>query len=181
MAMVALKIPYDVASILEGVGPPGDNHAASDMHVTILYLGDDVNIPRLGLAMVAVQKVAAETESFLLSVNRVDSFPENNGSIPIIAPIDSPPLHKFHDALRSSMDECGVWYSTKWKEYKPHVTLSYAKDVDFKNASLNFPITWGVCEVNIYGGNEMGDGVNVTIPFKRNIISVATKVALKAP
>lgn len=177
MAMIAMRVPDDTAFMLENVGPPGDNHAASDMHVTVLYLGDNVSAPRLGLAMVAVQEVAAMTTPFLLSVNRVDSFPTNDGgNVPIIAPVDSPPLHQMQAAIKAAMNKHGVWYSDKYPEYRPHVTLSYSNETK-ATGSLQSPLMWGAYGVDVYGGNEGMEGIFIHVPFGLPAVSLDVKMA----
>lgn len=178
MAMIALRVPQDVALMLEGVETPGDNHSASDMHVTILYLGDDTPIANLAMAMVAMHEVASKWSPFLMSVDGVSSFDSNDeGKTPIIAPVESPELHELHEALKESLKTHGVWFSEKYPEYKPHVTLSYADEGDANDKTFPKPVTWGAYGLDLYGGNEGMRGPFAHLPFS---IPPSTEVKLSS-
>ncbi len=172
MAFVGLRVPHDAARLLEGVKVPGDRLSASDMHVTILYLGKGLPMVQVAKAMVACSVVTEAQPPFGVSVSRVSSFPRNkDDGFPVICPVDSPELHSLRSALRASFQKLGVPFSDKWPEFRPHVTMSYVKDLPDGVEGFSFdqplpgPLSFTALELTIWGGDK-GDGrVHVGLPF----------------
>lgn len=166
MAMIAIRIPQETARLLEKMAKciPGNSQAASDMHVTVLYLGDDVPIDVIAKAMTACHAVTSTTAPFTMSVDRIDSFEPGTNGTPVIMPVTSNELQTLHQNLKAELDRQGVFYDKKWPEFKPHVTLSY---VDGMKGSgyLPKPLSWGVFELTVYGANK-GEGVSAVLPFE---------------
>lgn len=167
MAMIAIRVPHDTARMLEKLAGSvsGDSQTASEMHVTLIYLGDDVSIGTLSKVMLACNSVTSKTTPFSLSVDKIDSFEPGKNGTPVILPIVSNELHALHKAVSEALDAAEVEYSKKWPEFKPHVTLSY---VDGMKGSGFFPspITWGAFELSIYGDNHGDGGISIAMPFE---------------
>lgn len=184
MAFVGLKVPHDAARLLEAVEVPGERLSASDMHITILYLGKKLPIVQVAKAMVACNEVTKGQVPFELGLSEVSSFSKNpDDGFPVICPVESPALHAFRDALKARFKSLGVPFNEKFPEYKPHVTMGYVKDVpegaDFAYAApLPGPLSFTAMELTIWGGDK-GDGqVHIGLPFVLSPIEkMASRVA----
>jgi len=181
MAMIALRVPYETARLLGSIAGalPGDSQAASDMHVTVAFLGDDVSVQQLASAMVACHAITSKTAPFMLTVSEISSFEPGENGTPVIMPIQSPELHTLEQALKAELDKAGVPYGKKWPEFKPHVTLSYIPGMK-ASGPLPAPLSWGTFDLTIYGANS-GDGqMLVVLPFELPNIEVKMqKIAAK--
>jgi len=168
MAFIGLKVPDDASRLLAGVEVPGERHSASDMHVTILFLGQDLPITEVAKAMCAAFQVTSRTRPFVCGVKDVSSFPRGADGLPVICPVVSPGLMVLNAALRAEFDRLGLGYSKKYPEYKPHVTLSYDRvpgGPDSYSAPLPGPLTWTASDMVIWGGNEADEILSVNLPF----------------
>ena len=167
MAMIAVKVPTETSRLISKISEalPGDSQAASEMHVTIIHLGDDVPISQLAKVMEACHTVTSKISPFVMTVDSIDSFePGDNGGVPVILPVQSQELHELEQKLKQEFDSAGISYSNKYPEFKPHVTLSYVPGMKAVGP-LPAPISWGAFEMMIYGADS-GDGrVLVTLPF----------------
>ena len=167
MAFLGLKIPHEMTKLLAGVEVPGERIAASDLHVTILYFGEDVPIGVLAKCMEVAYGITSATRPFLCGINKVSSFPPGEDGMPIICSVKSPGLLALNGALRSSFDEAGLEYSKKG-DYHPHMTMAYATGEEAAEpyeADLPSPIAWTAMEVVIWGGGHGDDRVSVHLPF----------------
>jgi len=168
MAFIGLRVPHDAARLLEGVEVPGDRLSASDMHVTILYLGKSVPIVELAKAMVAAFSVARSTSPLTLTLTSASSFPAGNDGVPVICRIESPELQRLNADLKAEFGRLGLPFSDKWPDYKPHVTLSYVKEQVPEGYSVDVPfgpLVFSAHELTIWGGDD-GDGrVSMSLPF----------------
>lgn len=169
MAFIGLRVPPDAARILEGHEVPGERLSASDMHVTILYLGKSVPVVELAKAMVASFGVATRTVPLSLSVDRVTNFPVGNDGWPLICRLESPELQQLNTDLRAEFTRLGLPFNNKWPTYAPHVTMSYLKDPQPDGFSFDSPLPgplpFVVHELTIWGGDD-GDGrVHISVPF----------------
>lgn len=164
--MIALRVPQEVGRLLAQMSGalPGDVQAASEMHVTVVYLGDGASMEQLAAAMVACHKVTRRTSPFTLTCSEVASFDPGHHGTPVILPVQSPELMQLERDLKEELDLSGVSYSAKWPEFKPHVTLSYMPGA--KTAGpLPAPVSWGAFDLTIYGADR-GDGrVSIALPF----------------
>ena len=163
MAFLGIAIPHDTARLLHTIEVPGDRVDVSTMHVTILYLGNDVPIQELGRAIVAAYDVVSRHRSFLLKSRKVTSFGPGDYGYPIVCRVESPELHELRTQLRTAFDEVGVEYSDKYPTYKPHVTLSYSEE---QMADKAFPhLEWAANELTLWGGDQGDDRLSCTFPF----------------
>jgi 2'-5' RNA ligase len=171
MAVLGIHCPRDVARIFSQIDCMGEREPLWHQHITLLYLGDDVPIETLAKAVVAIYGVTSKTKPFSVATNRVTAFPPHpdHGTVPIICPIVSPPLHEFQARLRSAFDKANVSYSKKFPEYKPHVTLSYVKDpLVFADHAADKdipPIEWGVADIVLWGGDEGDQRFSANFPL----------------
>jgi 2'-5' RNA ligase len=148
------------------------------MHVTVIFLGDDVPMQQLASAMVACHAVTSKTAPFTLTVSDISSFEPGGNGTPVIMPVQSPELMTLEQELKAEFDRAGIPYSTKWPEFKPHVTLSYVPGMK-ASGPLPVPVSWGAFDLTIYGANH-GDGMSVVLPFELPNIEVKMqKIAAK--
>lgn len=186
MAFIGIRVPGEVGRMLEQEEVPGERHSASDMHVTLLYLGKDLDMIQVAKAMIATSDVCQVTRPFMIWGDEISSFPTNpDDGVPIIVPVMSPPLHAFRAALAKRFDELSLQYSKKWPDFKPHVTLSYDKtpSAPFNVKPLSGYMAWVSYEVFIWGGDAtLGERVEIKVPFSPapgplGIVEVASRIA----
>jgi 2'-5' RNA ligase len=165
MAWLGLVVPQDVGHLFEGVKIPGQREKASDMHVTVLYMGE-VPMKEVAKAMLAAVAVTQSQRPFLCTCNEISSFPNNGDGVPIISPVASSPLVALHEKLKAAFDAAGVPYSKKYPEFKPHVTLAYDHDAEAEPFQAPLPglCAWVANELVIWGG-ENGNKVSIHLPF----------------
>lgn len=168
--MIGLRVPHEIARLLQTVEVPGEKVDSGSYHLTLFYLGDGVEIDQLTRAVGALFNVVQKTAPFTVRLDKVDSFPGNEDGVPIICPVNAAPLTALRDQLAEALDEAGVEYSKRWPTFQGHVTLSYADKAH--QASLP-PIEWGVTEVVLWGGDQGDDRMTATFP-----LSMLTKQAM---
>lgn len=171
MALLCLKLPSETSRLLTEIDVPGEKTPVSDLHVSILYLGKELDIEAVLLAIQVTHQVVASWAPFLLTTRWVSTFsPNDEGKTPIIARIESQDLHELQEALRDAFDEEGVPYSKKWPEYKPHVTLSYAPE-PIEDMIIQ-PVQWGCTDLCLWAGDEGENDMTCRFP-----LSIASKAA----
>jgi 2'-5' RNA ligase len=164
MALLSVKVPYEVARALGQISVPGTSEPRETYHITLLYLGKDVPIDDVSKALVVAYRVAEVTRPIQLTVDEVSSFPKGDDGYPIICPIKSPELHQLWGALCSAFDDSKIEYSKKYTTFRPHITLAY--DVsEMKEPMPVGPIDWSAYEMTLWSGNSGDDAVTITIPF----------------
>src|SRR5688572_6740634 len=166
MAILAIELPPATARLFSEVDVPGTPSAPGSMHITLLYLGDDVPIDALAEAAKATYEVTSKTRPFTVRASRAVSFPVNpdqDEEHPEGARTESDELHDLWKRLGKALDGAGVDFSKKFPVYKPHVTLSYAPEAV---EEFTIPtIEWGAHEVVLWGGDEADERLSVTFPF----------------
>ncbi len=179
MSFLGVSVPHPAARLFHDIDVPGQKEDTAQLHITLVYLDDNVPIKQLAKAMVAVYEVTSKTSPFLVKTSSVDCFPATADSenpeanfVPIICPITSVKLHELQSACKKSFDKHSVKYSKKFKDYKPHVTLSYHNDYITKT-KIDC-IEWAVQEIVLWGGDD-GDGrVFTTFPLSlKKKVSIA--------
>lgn len=172
MAFIGFKLPNETIRLLSEIEVPEERVDSRHMHVTLVYLGDEVPIKDIALAMGAAYKVASYFRPFTLRTSSVSCFKPKDGPVPIICPIESKEIHQFQKQLREALDEAGVSYSKKFPDYKPHTTLAFAEN-EIETFKIP-PIEWGAHEVVIWGGDEGDQRIEVRLPF-----SLKNRVAMR--
>lgn len=153
VALLCLKLAPDTARLLTSIKVPGEKTDLDSKHVTLIYLGKELELEAILLAIQVTYQTLASWTPFVLRTRLATAFPPSpEGKYPIIARIESDDLHEMQGALREAFDEEGVPYSNKWPEYRPHCTLSYAEE-DMEPFKFP-PVTWSCTEVVLWGGDE---------------------------
>lgn len=180
MAFIGIQVPHSTARLFGDIEAPGAKTPSASMHVTILYIGEDIPIEVLASAVKAAFSVTSQTRPFTVRTTRVMSFPANDDQEghPVIACIESDSLHELHDALAEAFEEAGVDFSKKYPVYKPHVTLAYAPEAvdEFRIPTIE----WGAHEVVLWGGDEGDRKLVVTFPLALTPPASATVTAALA-
>jgi len=175
MAFLGISVPVEVADLLSQLEVPGNRESKANFHITILNLGSGLEVEQLESAFSSGFTVCEKIQPFQVTVNTVSSFPAGEDGVPIIAPVDSPGLHKLRRLLKKEFDESGVEYSKKFPKFQPHVTLAYS-DPETTMKDFSFvPITWTISEIVLWGGDQ---GANrVVAKFPLSMLKSALKVA----
>lgn len=169
MAFVGLRVPHETARLLGEIDVPGKKESVSNLHTTVLYLGKDVPVEQIASAVTAIYEVTSNTKPFTVETSLVTSFPANpEDGIPVIARIESDPLHVLQSSLKDALKRHDVAFSDKYPEYKPHVTLAYLKDGEAPSDKSIPTVTWGVGEMILWGGDTGDNRLIVTFPFSLN-------------
>lgn len=172
MAALMLQVPQETARVLHEVPVPG-NPEREDPHITMLYLGKDLPVERIGEMLPVIYGVTSSTLPFSVSTSHISNFPGNDDGVPVIAKIDSPDLHRFHAALCDAFDEAEIFYDKKFPIYKPHTTLAYAPDPETK-VDIDIPeISWGAHELVLWGSNHGTGRLVVKFPLSLPMAKVA--------
>jgi 2'-5' RNA ligase len=185
MAFLGLAVPAATARILSEIdfGNLGDKEPSSSLHITMLYLGKEVEIEKIATMLAPIVQVVSQTNPFTVSISRVTTFPPNpDDGVPIIAPVVSNELMALRASICGAFDAAKIEYSKKYPDYKPHVTLGYSQDpaVNYDNAiDMQIPVVeWGAHEITLWGGDNGDTRVVVTFPL--SVVS-NTKTASMAP
>lgn len=157
------SVPNEVSRILRELRVPGTPETQS--HVTVIHFGDDIPVEQVANILPVVYQVTSSTRPFSMMSRTVGTFDPGDNGTPVIAFVESPDLHRLRERLLGALDAAGISYSTKFKEYRPHVTITYSEE-NLKGFEHSFtPVSWGAYELSLWGANR-GDGeLVVAFPF----------------
>lgn len=165
MAFLGIKVPAGTARLLSGVDIPGTKEGAAELHITILCFEENWPISEISKALEATYEVVSKIKPFLITVDSVGCFPKRDDKpCPIIAKVSSKDLHDLNKKLKKKFNKEGIEYSKAFKDYKPHITLSYDdKEIDeFKIDNVEFSVP----EIVLWGGDHGDDRIFITFPLK---------------
>lgn len=166
MAFIGIRIPTDVARLFRNLELPGEKVSENEYHITLLVFDENWPIKHVAKAMEASFEVLENTEPFTISCNLVTCFPKREDNpCPLIAKVISKELKHLNTALKKKFDEEDVEYSKTFKDFKPHITLSYA-DKEIKDIKLDKEIEFTVNEVVLWAGDNGDDRIFITFPLK---------------
>lgn len=173
MAALMFTVPDETARILQELEVPEGTPEAHS-HVTVVHLGDDVPIETIGELLPVLHRITAKTVPFSVSTSRITTFPAGEDGVPVIAAVDSPELHAFRTELCGAMDKAGIEYSRKFPTFRPHVTVTYAEDLDTE-FELTFPaISWPCHDLLLWGSNRGTGRLVVKFPLSLPMGKVAS-------
>lgn len=164
MAFLGIRVPHETARLLTKIDAPGEKVSTSDMHITMLLFGDNWPVSEISKSLEAAYEVISETQPFLVKMKKMTHFPKSpDGDVPIITRVESKELHKLRDELAKKFDKEEIEYSKLHKDFKPHVTLAYAKD---EPDDIEFhPVEFVVQEIVLWGGDHGDDRIFITFPL----------------
>lgn len=117
--MISLDIPDGVITPLPG--------GLTDFHVTIVYLGPDVDDDAFAVACERARATAAHAPGPLAAMlTGISSFPpsgSSDGKVPVFIPARIPGA----EVLRAGLEDLSA---SEHKDWKPHVTLAYLDEGD---------------------------------------------------
>ncbi len=165
MALIGISIAHPTSRLLSSIDVPGESEDSNNHHITILHFEGELPIKTVSKIMKNVFDVTSKFPPFLITINKVSCFPKReNNPCAIIAKIECKELHNLHNQLKKSLDHDNIEYSKTFKEYKPHITLSYA-DKEIKELSID-PIEFAVQEIKLWAGSNGDDRLSITFPLK---------------
>lgn len=163
MAMIAIPIDSSFSSLLQRVDVPG-NRDFSD-HCTLIYFENEMPIKKIVKMIPLIHELTGKMIPFNIKSTTITSFDKGKHGYPIIARLESKELFDLEKEIKKIFDKNKIKYSTKYKEFKPHITLSYSdvdleKDLKFDKALLQ------VNSIGLYGDDN---NIYVNFPFSLGI------------
>jgi 2'-5' RNA ligase len=174
MSMVGLRVPAETARVFSELSVPGVPEDPGFLHITMLYMGDDVPVETLAKAMTVMFGITRQTNPFTVRTSVMTCFPKNDDGVPIICRIESEALHFLQGRIKAAFQMHGVPFSDRHPEYKPHVTLAYA-DEPIEDQAIS-TLEWGAHEVFLWGGDQADQRLIVTFPLS---IDASQRLALR--
>lgn len=164
MAIITIPIHHECARLLHDIDVPGIKTDTSQLHITLLALGDDIPIHILAKAMVVVHEVVQQSEPFQVRISNISSFPVIEGNaVPIIAPIQCQAITDLNKSLKRLFNKSKIQYDKRFPKFRPHITLSRCEEA-IKRTRIE-PIEWSVQELVLWGGTDGDDRVFITFPL----------------
>lgn len=167
MAFLGIRVPHETGRLLAKVDVEGEKTSVSEMHITLLHLGDNWPVSELCKSIEATYEVVSECQPFLVSMKKVTHFPKGPNSddkFPVISRVESKELHDLRDKLAKAYDDDGIEFSKLHKDYKPHITLAYCED-EPDDVEFEHPVEFVVQEIVLWGGDHGDDRIFVTFPL----------------
>ena len=192
MSFLGIRVPHEIARALNGIDISGEKQPLDHFHITVINIGKETPVEQLMAATEAAFGVTSKFPPFQVETGLVSTVSANkDDGIPIIARVDSKPLHELKTALEAAFKASGVSFNDKWPEFKPHVTLGYSQDLEteIRDKKIAPPVQWGVGEVVLWGGDKGDEKLTVTFPLsitptkeaRRKVFAkVATMLPVKA-
>ncbi|MEV0996891.1 2'-5' RNA ligase family protein [Nonomuraea sp. NPDC050202] len=118
--MVAFMLPSEVAAQLA----VPDGVPADHLHVTLAYLGKELDEAALATVADVVAAVAAGSGALAGTVGGIGAFPAGEDGVPVYVPVDVPGLEVLRQRLVDRLAEAGIAPAAD-HGYTPHVTLTY--------------------------------------------------------
>lgn len=157
MALISIPAPKELSKIQV----PGIKVNSDEFHITLLYLGDNVDTGTLLKSVLSCNKVCGFTKKFEVNINYVTMFSRGKYGFPIIGNVDSVELYDFQSKLSKEFRSNNITFKNDFGFYRPHVTLSFS---DFVAPSQPVNISWLVTHVNIWS-DDKGRNKEIQIPL----------------
>jgi len=164
MALLGIKVPQSVAKTLRQIDTPGKKEDSSDFHITLLIFNEHMSVSEVAKSVEAIGNAIKNVNPFKLKLNKVSCFPKREDNpVPIIMPIESKELQDLQSKLKKALKKHKVDFDTKFKEYRPHITLSYDENEvdDFKIDKEEFTVD----EIILWSGDEGLDEKELFVTF----------------
>ncbi len=167
MTMIYIKVPEDICKTLSKISVPGEKLEAEEMHITLFYFEHDLKIKDMIKIFNIMYNITKKNDALNIKLTTISSFKKGADGVPIIIPIESDDLINFRKEIAKKFDNEAIKYSKKWPEFKPHLTLSYSKK-EMNDKKIDKPIKFKTTELILIAGEEIDDGVIVSVPFDLN-------------
>jgi 2'-5' RNA ligase len=124
-----IKLPRELAKQF----PPKEQDK-SPAHITLCYIENINSIPEEKLLNV-IQDICSQIKPFPVRFGpNAKSFPKGDDGEPVIAPVKSSKLIKFHSLVKDTLRANQISADAKFPDYTPHVTIGYANSRKEKRA-----------------------------------------------
>lgn len=166
MAFLGIRVPVETGRLLRGIEVPGEKEGPSEYHITLLCFEDNWPVSEIAKALEATYDVICKIKPFTVKVEDVFCFPAREDKpVPVVAKVKSEDLHDMRDELAKEFDKCGIDFSKIFKDFKPHITLAYAKE-SIDKFKIEPAIEFAVQEIVLWGGDSGDDRIFITFPLK---------------
>lgn len=162
MAMLSICVPTNISQMLQELEIPGDI-AIKDKsdHITVFYF-EELEMEDILKMIPVISEAVEKINSFNISVDSYSSFPSKE-EVPVICKIKSKELMKMRETIKKVLDKNDIKYSTKFKDYIPHLTIQYntkkVKDCEFNE------IIWPVNNISLYTGDSNNQKLYIEFEF----------------
>ena len=143
-----IKLPRELSKQF-----PSNEVDKSPKHITLVYIDNINSIPEEKLLNI-VQELCLQTKPFPVRFGpNAKSFPRGDDGEPVVAPVKSSKLKRFHNMIKETLRSNQIAADSKFPEYLPHVTLGYAQNRKEKRALKDLKLAgeFIVKEVWIWG------------------------------
>jgi len=141
--MISLDLPEGLIEPLPG--------GVTDHHVTVVYLGPDVDDDAFSAACGMAREVAAATQPLSGTIGGIGSFPAGDDGVPVWAGVNLPGAETLHEALAELQSP-----DAKAREhgYKPHCTIAYLEEGDpLPDPLPHMPVTF--THLSVHRGEDV--------------------------
>ncbi len=170
MAFLGIRLEHGAGRLLADIDVPGRKESASEYHITILCFEENWPISEVAKSLEVAFDVFSKTKPFTIKVKNITSFPKfENNPIPIIAKVESKELHELRDKLAKKFKKAKIDFKKTFKDYKPHITLSYVENKEDEKKIEDFiidPLEIVVQEAVLWAGDNNDDRLFITFPLK---------------
>jgi len=165
MAFLGIRIPHETGRLLTNIEVPGENIAPSEMHITLLHFEDNWPITEIAKALEVTYDVVSHCKPFIAMTEKVICFPKHEDKAAIVAQVKSAELYEMRDKLAKEFDKSKIDFSKTFKDFKPHITLSY-NDKEVDEFDIDPPVEFVVQEIVLWGGDHGDSRIFITFPLK---------------
>jgi 2'-5' RNA ligase len=165
MAFLGIRVPHEAGRLLTNIEVPGKQAAPSEMHITLLHFEENWPISEMSKALEATYDIISKVKPFLVMTEKVICFPKRDEQAAIVAQVKSAELHELREQLAKEFDEAKIDFSKTFKDFKPHITLSYNEE-EIEDFDIDPPVEFVVQEIVLWGGDHGDDRIFVTFPLK---------------
>ena len=163
MAFIGIKVPHEVGRLLKKIEVDGEKVPDSEYHITIAMFGDEWPVSEAAKTLEVTFETLKNFKPFKVKTKKISCFPGGDNGVPVFAKVESDELHEINDELKKAYDKEGIEFSKIHKEFKPHITLSYAdKKIDEEEIE---DIEFIVHEVVIWAGDNGDNRFFITFPL----------------
>lgn len=163
MSFIGIKIPYEVSKKLDKIKVPGQKEDIDEYHITLIHFSEEHSIKDIFKITSILTNFLNEFKTFEVKTHQLTCFPKfQENPVPIITKIQGKKLFELQSKLKNELEKMEVDFSKTFKEYKPHITLSYAeKEIESKEIQQ---LSFEVNEITYFGGSY-GELPKVKIDF----------------
>lgn len=144
-----ILVPEHIAAQFPADGKEGED--SSPPHVTLLYIGTLPSSFEARMCEV-VKEVVENFKSFDVYLGDVKKFVNDDMQKVFHSPVKSRKLQSLHEELKDAFKKNQLPFSTKYPEFKPHITIEYVDPGEKRKfADINPEGEWTVDCVWVWG------------------------------